>query len=157
MTLIKWKNSPETTRLNRFTSLPLAFPELFDNMIDANLFNRSLDTTLPAVNVAESNDGFQIEMAAPGFNKSDFKVEVDNMVLTISAESKAEQTDENENNGLRYARREFSYQSFSRSFTLPETVNTDQINATYEQGLLMLNIPKKEEAKPQPARAITIS
>ena len=92
-------------------------------------------------------------MAAPGFSKDEFRIELNNDLLTISSEKKVEnETKEGEN----FTRREFSYQSFSRSFTLPNTVNSDKIGAKYENGILKVLIPKKEEAKPKPAKQIKI-
>lgn len=112
------------------------------------------NTTLPAVNIKENTDAFFVEMAAPGMSKDDFKIELDNGLLTISSEK----TDKNENKeGENFTRQEFSYQSFSRSFTLPKTVETEKISAKYENGVLYLEIPKKEEAKPKPVKQIAIS
>lgn len=136
------------------------FPSLFDRFFENDLFDWSnrnysnTNTTLPSVNIREDHEGFEVEMAAPGFTKSDFKIELNNDLLTISSEKKIE----NEiKEGQRFTKREFSYQSFSRSFSLPNTVDNDKINAKYENGLLKINIPKKEEAKPKPLRQITIS
>src|SRR5215218_3016508 len=107
--------------------------------------NSTTNTSIPAVNIRETADSFEVEMAAPGMKKEDFKVELDNNVLTISSER--EQRNE-ENDGQRYARREFSYQSFQRTFHLSkDVVDADKIQARYENGLLRLTIPKKEEAK----------
>jgi HSP20 family protein len=112
------------------------------------------NTTLPAVNIKENADAFLVEMAAPGMAKEDFKVELNNDLLTISSEKK----NENETKeGETYTRREYSYQSFSRSFTLPKSVEAEKITAKYENGVLSLTIPKKEEAKPKPVKQITIS
>jgi HSP20 family protein len=107
------------------------------------------------VNIKETNDAFDVEVAAPGMKKDDFKVELDGNMLTISSEK----TDEaNEKEGERYSRREFSYQSFQRTFQLPkDVVDSDKIEARYENGLLHLVIPKKEEAKQRPPRMIQIS
>jgi len=116
--------------------------------------NSSTNTTIPLVNIKENNDNFEVEMAAPGMNKEDFKVELDGNVLTIDSERK----NENEvKEGERYTRREFSYQSFQRSFQLPkEVVDADKIEAKYENGVLRLVVPKKEEAKPRPPKMIQI-
>jgi HSP20 family protein len=107
------------------------------------------------VNIKETKDGFEVEMAAPGMKKNDFKIELENNMLTISSET----TNQNiENEGDRYSRREYSYQSFQRSFTLPrEVVDSEKINAKYEDGVLKLMIPKKEEAKQKPPRQILIA
>lgn len=135
------------------------FPDLFDRFFDNDLFdwsNRnysSTNTTLPSVNVKEDPNGFEVEMAAPGFEKTDFRVSLNKNLLTISSERKVE----NETNeGQRFTRREFSYQSFSRSFTLPEVVQQDDITAKYENGILKVRIPKKEDAKPKPPKQIEI-
>ena len=92
-------------------------------------------------------------MAAPGLQKKDFRIDLANDVLTISSEKKVENETKK---GQQFTRREFSYQSFSRSFTLPNTVDSEKISATYENGILRVLIPKKEEAKTKPARTIEI-
>ena len=134
-------------------------PSLFDRFWENELFdwaNRNYsntNTTLPAVNIKEDKDGFEVEMSAPGFEKSDFKIELNNSLLTISSEKKIENETKE---GQQFTRREFSYQSFSRSFNLPETVEGEKIEAKYENGILRLSIPKKEEAKPKPVKQIEI-
>jgi len=135
-------------------------PTLFDRFFENDLFdwsNRNFsatNTTLPAVNIKEDADRFEVEIAAPGFNKKDFRIELENDVLTISSEKEVKkELDDDE----RFTRREFSYQSFSRSFTLPNTVHNDKISARYDGGILTISIPKKEEAKPKPAKKIEIS
>ncbi len=136
------------------------FPSLFDRFFENDLFDwssrnySSTNTTLPSVNIKETNDGFEVEMAAPGLNKKDFSIELNQDVLTISSEKKIE----NEvKDGEQFTKREFSYQSFSRSFTLPNTVDNDKIKAKYDNGILKVFIPKKEEAKPKPPKQIAIS
>lgn len=138
------------------------FPGLsfFDDVFSRDLWNwgvtnnSSTNTTIPMVNIKEDNDNFLVEMAAPGMEKNDFKVELDGNVLTITSEKQ----NENEvKEGERYSRREFSYQSFQRSFQLPkEVVDAEKIEAKYENGVLRLVIPKKEEAKPRPPKMIQI-
>ena len=108
--------------------------------------------SVPAVNIAEGDNEFTIEVAAPGFDKKDFKIDLDNDRLTISS---VRENSEKEKNG-RYTRKEFSYNEFSRSFTLPETVNSEKITARHSDGILYVNIPKKEEAWVKPAREIAI-
>ena len=131
-------------------------PRLFDHFFDNDLIdwsNRNFsetNTTLPAVNVKEKKDGFEIEMSAPGLKKEDFNVQLTNSVLTISCTKKEE--DETKDEDGRYTRQEFSYQSFSRSFNLPETVDHEKIDAKYEDGILTLSIPKKEEVIPSSKR-----
>jgi HSP20 family protein len=143
---------------NSFSSMPSLLNEfLTDDWFDSSLANwRSAGTTLPAVNVSESNDEFRIEVAAPGMKRDDFKVELDNNILTIS--SQMENTvEESEKNG-RFTRREFSYQSFQRSFSLPESkVEGGKISAKYTDGILHVTIPKKDEAKVKPVRQIMVS
>jgi HSP20 family protein len=111
-----------------------------------------VNLTLPAVNVREGETDFTLELAIPGREKSDFNIEVDDHVLTISMELK----DETETNEEGFTRREFKYGSFKRAFTLPETVNEDAIEANYQAGILRFTLPKKEEALPKPKRLIEI-
>jgi len=134
-------------------------PSLFDRFFENDMFDWSnrnyskTNTTLPAVNIKEDKDGFEVEMSAPGFEKGDFKIELNNSLLRIYSEKKIEKETKD---GQQFTRREFSYQSFSRSFTLPETVEGERIAAKYENGILSVNIPKKEEAKPKPVKQIEI-
>lgn len=134
-------------------------PSVFDRLFEGDLFdwsnkNYSLtNTTLPSVNIKENADAYLVEVAAPGFEKTDFKLELDHNLLTISSEKKEESETKE---GERFTKREFSYQSFSRSFTLPDTADGDKIAANYDKGILMVSIPKKEEAKPKPLRKIEI-
>jgi HSP20 family protein len=150
------------TLTKRNGNLMNSFPSIFDDFFTKDLFDwgnsnySSSGTTLPAVNVKETPESFEVEMAAPGMKKEDFKVELNgNNVLTISSEH--QQENENKDND-RYTRKEFSYQSFQRSFQLSrEAVDADKIQAKYENGVLHLTIPKKEEVKQKPARLINIS
>lgn len=109
--------------------------------------------TLPKVNIKETKDEYFVDIAVPGMKKSDFNIDLDNEVLTISAEVKSEEKNENEN----FTRREFGYTSFKRTFTLPDTIDDSKIKAAYEDGILSINLPKREEAKPKPSRVIEIS
>lgn len=135
--------------------MPILFDRFFENdMFDWSSRNYSnTNTTLPAVNIKEDKDGFEVEMSAPGFEKDDFKIELNNSLLTISSEKKVENETKE---GQQFIRREFSYQLFSRSFTLPETVEGEKIAAKYKNGILFVSIPKKEEAKPRPVKQIEI-
>lgn len=108
---------------------------------------------IPRVNIAETNEEFLVEMAAPGMKRDDFNIELDNDNLVISTEVQTS----NEDKDSSYRRREFSYESFRRSFHLPNTVEADKIKARYQDGMLRLLIPKKEEAKRKPPRKIKIS
>ena len=127
-----------------------AFDVLFNDF-----FNERHETPfLPAVNIKESGDAFTLEVSAPGRNKEDFKIELNNNQLTLSAENKEERS-ETDDTG-KFTRREFRLSSFKRSFTLPHTVANDKIEANYENGVLTLSLPKREEAKAKPARLIEI-
>ena len=147
--------------MKRNGNVSTGLPSLFDDFFNRDLFDwrqsnfSNSGTTIPAVNIKETKEDFVVEMAAPGLKKEDFKIELENNLLTISSERTSEQ-DRNEDN--RYSKREYSYESFQRSFTLPkEVVDSDKIQARYENGLLHLVIPKKEEAKQKPPRMIQIS
>jgi HSP20 family protein len=146
-----------STNGNLFPAIPSLLNDLFtDDWFDSSLGNwKSSGTTLPAVNVRETNEDFRIEVAAPGMKREDFKVELDNNMLTIS--SQREDNYEKKGPDGTYTRREFSYQSFQRSFTLPENkVEGDKIAARYEDGILKIVVPKNEQAKVKPAKQIAI-
>jgi len=135
-------------------------PSLFDRFFENDMFDwanknfSNTNTTLPSVNIKENSDEYSVEVAAPSFEKEDFNIELNNDVLTVSSEKRVDdETKENE----RFTKREFSYQSFSRSFTLPLTVERENITAKYKNGILMISIPKKEESKPKPVKQIAIA
>ena len=117
---------------------PFLGPSLFD--VDFDLLPERIGFNVPSANIIEKEKEYLIELAAPGLTKKDFKVETDNGVLTISAEKKEEKKEQEGG----YSRREYSYNSFSRSFTLPENSKPDKIDASYEDGVLKLTVPKKE-------------
>lgn len=125
--------------------------DFFDNdrFFDSDWLKKQ---SLPAVNVKETEKNFEIEVAAPGLRKKDFKITVDNGVLTISSE-KEEEKEQKEKD---YMRKEFSYSSFSRSFALPESVSEDDVKANYEDGLLKLNVAKKVITQPKAKKAIEV-
>lgn len=145
MTLIK--------RTNNF------FPSVFDDFFGREWLGTEADLvsqrTLPAVNIRETEGSFEVDLSSPGLNKNDFKIEVEDNQLTISYEK--EETNENTGDEGNYRRREFHYSNFKRSFSLPKIVHSDKIKAKYEDGILKLTIPKKEEAKQKPTRVIEIS
>jgi HSP20 family protein len=150
MTLVKSNNGGLIPRI----------PFLFDDIFARDLNDWSLSnfshsgSTLPKVNIRETHDDYQIEVAAPGMKKDDFQVELDNNLLVISSEKQS--SEESGKNG--YTRREFSYESFRRSFSLPaNVVEADKILAKYQDGILRLVVPKKAEAKTKPTRTIKIS
>lgn len=112
------------------------------------LGNRSM----PAVNIREMEKSFEVELAAPGYSKQDFKIDVENGLLTVSAEKQ----DEKEKKGENYTRREFGFTSFSRSFSLPQNTNDEDVKARYEEGILRLSIAKKDESSGKARKAITV-
>ena len=123
------------------------FNAFFDDAFARDLFindqmSGAINTT-PSANIKESEQSFEIELAAPGFDKKDFALELNDGVLTLSAARKLD----NEEKTERYTIREFSYKHFRRNFQLPENINVEGINARYEQGLLHVSIPKKEAKK----------
>ncbi len=141
------------------SKIPTGFPSSIERFFDgdwldwSNANYSSTNTSLPRVNVRENNDEYIIEVAAPGMKKNDFKINYDNGELTISSEIK-EQLKE----GEKYTRREFSYQSFQRCFNVSqELVDGEKINAKYNDGILRILLPKREEVKPKPAKEISIS
>jgi HSP20 family protein len=130
------------------------FPSIIDELLKPDWLGGIQNTTanVPAVNIKETDTSFGIELAAPGKKKEDFIIEIDHNVLKISSEVK---TEKQEIEG-KYTRREFSYSSFGRAFTLPETINTENCSAKYENGVLYVALPKREEALPKPKRLIEI-
>jgi HSP20 family protein len=137
MTLVKWSNHP-------------IFSDLFDGMDTRHNrwgFNR------PAVNIKEENDGFNLEMAVPGLSKSDFNIDLEKNMLTISASRQDENVEKEDN----YKRREFNYYNFSRSFTIGDKIDIDKIKAEYKDGILKVALPMKEEAKDKGPKTIKIS
>lgn len=133
------------------------FASLMDELFNDDLplvknknFNKGLSN--PKVNIIDSDEAYILNMAVPGFKKSDFIIGLENEELSIAAEIKVE-----EDNKENYTRKEFAYGSFNRTFLLPETADDTSINASYTDGILTVSIPKKEEAKPKPPRKIEIS
>jgi HSP20 family protein len=129
------------------------FPSLIDDFInqDWNLKTPS-STTLPAVNIKDLEAQFEIELAVPGMKKSDFEIEVEDGLLSISSSLEEEQVTEKG----KFTRREFSYNSFKRTFTIPDSVDPSNIEAQYSEGVLQLRLPKRKEALPQPKKLIKI-
>ncbi|MGF7217952.1 HSP20 family protein [Spirosoma lacussanchae] len=146
--------------MNSLTRSNNNLPSLIENFFGRDMndfFNTNMPSVshVPAVNVVEHQDGFRIEVAAPGLKKEDFKLNLNHNNLSISAyqETKKEETDQTNE---KYTRREFSYSSFQRTFTLPTSVDADNIQASYTDGVLKIELPKREEAKVKPARQIEI-
>lgn len=132
-----------TKALMRSTgTLPSIFDDFFRNdFFETGLLGRTLN--VPAVNIVEKTDEYKISLAAPGMKKNDFKIDVEGNMLIISAELEEKKEEKKE----KFTREEFNYSSFSRSFTLPDEVNKEKIEAVYVDGVLKLTLPKKEEAK----------
>lgn len=134
-----------------------ANPSYLNGFFGKDLFHEfntpAFSGSVPAVNVVESTEGFRIEVAAPGLQKSDFKLNLEKNQLTISAQKEQK----NEEDSEKYTRREFKYTSFQRTFTLPNTIDGDKIEANYAEGVLYVTLPKREEAKEKPAREIEIA
>ncbi len=131
-------------------------PAYWDDFFNDKFFNQLKSTgsgeSRPAVNISEDDKGYTIELAVPGVAKDKFSLEIENDVLILSSEQE-ENKDEQKPN---YLRREFSYQSFKRSFELPETIDQEQINATIDAGILTLSLPKKEEEVQKAPRQIEV-
>ncbi|HEU4632600.1 MAG TPA: Hsp20/alpha crystallin family protein [Flavisolibacter sp.] len=134
-----------TRAITKPTWMPPVFEDFFRPwnqwFDDGGLINRVL--TVPAVNISENGDQYRLTMAVPGLKKEDFKIDVAGNTLTIRSEKEEKKEDKDEN----YSRREYSYSSFSRSFTLPDDVKSEAIEARYSDGVLHIQLPKKEEAK----------
>ena len=146
MALVRF-NEPKQTGL-----APL-FNDVFESFFNDSFLSDRMVSRVPAVNIAETDNEYQIELAAPGMKKDDFKVNLEKNLLSISVEKRSENTEANE--AKKYNRREFSYTSFVRTFTLPESANYEQINAEYIDGVLKINVAKREEARIQ-SREISI-
>jgi len=147
MNLVKRNNSSNS---NFFPSI---MEELFRPDWMGGIQNGNANLAVPPVNIRETDTQFEVELSAPGKTKEDFNIEIDNDLLTISSETKTENTTEEG----KFTRREFSHSAFRRSFTLPESVKEDDIKASYENGILKISLPKREEALPKPKRMIDIS
>ncbi|HRY97639.1 MAG TPA: Hsp20/alpha crystallin family protein [Bacteroidales bacterium] len=132
MTLIRWNN-------------PMAVSRLFDEMFNEGFGREAGYTWKPLANVSEKEDRFELDLAVPGMKKDDFNISIEKNMLSISAETKTEQTDERKEDHVNYTRKEFTYGSFCRSFTLPESVDREKISAEYSDGILHLVLPKSEK------------
>ncbi|MCX6244888.1 MAG: Hsp20/alpha crystallin family protein [Bacteroidetes bacterium] len=137
-------------RFNRPNALTDAFQNFFDSDF-VDIFNRrGID---PAANIIEHPDAFELDLAAPGLKKDDFKIHLENNILTVSSEVE----DSKEEEGKNYTRKEYHYSSFSRSFNLPKTIDLEKIKADYDNGILKVMLPKKDEAKLDVRKEIKIS
>lgn len=133
----------------------LVFPALMNEIFKPDWFGglENSHTVLPPVNIKETETNFALALSVPGGNKEDFKIEIEKDILTVSTEVKAEEVKKESE----YTRREFAFKSFKRSFTLPNTIDVENIKANYENGILSFELPKKAEALPKPKRVIELS
>lgn len=145
MTLVKFKEGKNRDLVSR------GFNDVFESIFNDTFLSDRMVSRVPAVNVSETEGEYQFELAAPGLKKEDFKVDLTENVLTISAEKKTEQTEGDK----KYNKREYSYTSFVRSFALPESINDEHIEAEYTDGVLKIIVAKKEESR-TPSRQIEI-
>lgn len=133
------------------------FPTFNDNFYGRNslssFFSDGADYSVPAVNIKENDKNFEIEVAAPGLNKGDFKINIEKNILTVSSEKEVNEETEKEN----FMRKEFGYNSFTRSFSIPETIDMENIKASHKNGILKIELPKQEEAKLKHKQEIKIS
>ena len=144
MTLVKFGKEHKNGLVNPF------FNDVYSLLNDSFLNERSA-AVVPAVNIAETENAFEVALAVPGLKKEDIKINLEKSVLSVSAEKKTETTDENK----KFSKREYNFNSFSRSFNLPQSADSSKIDAEYVDGVLTLTIAKKEEAKNQ-SREITL-
>ena len=143
-------------KLDQRSLLP-SFSNIWEDFFGRDITDfpsQRMSVSLPAVNIEEKPDKFLVCLAVPGMKREDFKIEVDHGILSISSE-KEEKHEEKDQVG-KFTRREFSYQTFKRSFTLPESVKADEVAAKYEDGILTIHLPKREEAQVQPVRQIAV-
>ncbi len=142
--------------LIRFNQHPVSLLSELMEDFDKNIFYRNKGASkgmVPSANIRETENSFVLDLAVPGLSKEDFKINLDSNVLTVSSDV----SEENEEANEMYTRREFYYNSFCRSFTLPKTIDLDNIKADYKEGILSVNLPKREEAKVAINREIAIS
>ncbi|HAL51960.1 MAG TPA: Hsp20/alpha crystallin family protein [Sphingobacterium sp.] len=137
MSLVKFNSDRKQNAL-----MP-GFNDIFESFFNDSFLSDRMVTRVPAANISETPDEYHIELAAPGLKKDDFKINIDHQVLNISVEQRSENTE----NSKKYNKREYSYSSFVRSFTLPDSADDSRIEASYTDGVLKINVPKKEEAK----------
>lgn len=146
MTLVRMNK--QATQTNEYKT----FSDIMNEMFTEERTCRNEFTSVPAANILESKFDFRIEIAAPGFEKSDFKIDLDKKLLTISVDKNVDENEEE-----KYNLNEFNFNSFSRSFRISDKINTEKINAIYKNGLLQVTLPKREEAIEKPAREIKVS
>ena len=138
-------------RINR-NYVPAYWDDFFNDRFYKNFNTSGRQTQSPAVNVVEDEKAYRIEVAVPGVNRKDFNLEIEEDVMTISTEKKESKKDQQAN----YLRREFNYESFKRSFQLPETIDQEGIQASHEAGILTVNLPKREEVVQKAPKQIEV-
>jgi len=141
-------------RINR-GFVPAYWDDFFNDTFFNNVNRATSHGTAPAVNVAEEDMAFRIEMAVPGLSRKDFRIDLENDVLTISSDRK-ENKEVKEDKKHNYMRKEFNYNTFKRSFQLPETIDQENIKASHDAGILTIQLPKKEEVVQKAAKQIEI-
>lgn len=151
MTLVKWKD-PLKGLERRNRTMP-SMENFFNDFFNSNMMSREYAGHIPSVNITEDDQSYHIDVSAPGFEKKDFNVRVEDGVLTISGAYKTE----NEEKDKSFVRKEFNYGSFSRSFNLVDSVEEENIKAKYDNGILNIKLPKNEKAKPKNFKQIDIS
>lgn len=142
----------KTLSLKPDTMFPALWDEFFTGWLDTNGKKNKPFLTVPAVNISEEKDAFKISMAAPGKKKEDFRIDVSDDLLTISSEQESKQEEKKDN----YRKQEYNYSSFTRSFEIPETVIAGSIEAKYNDGILEVTLPKKENSKPSTSVNISV-
>lgn len=150
MSLIKWK--PANGLVKRDLMIP-SLGSLFNDFFNDDVMLRDYAGHVPSVNITENEKSYNIEVSAPGFEKNDFNVRIEDSMLTVSGEHKTEKNEENKN----FVRKEFNYGSFSRSFNLVDLIDEEKIDAKYENGILKIELPKNEKAKAKNVKEIKIS
>jgi len=141
MTLVKWRRPLDNGLANRNAMYNSPLSGLFNNIWRDDFLTNEYAQFVPAVNLSEEDGQYVVELSAPGFDKNDFKIEVNESILTVSGKHETEVKEKN------FTRKEFNYGSFQRSFSLPQEINEEAIDAKYENGILKIALPKKEEVK----------
>ncbi len=153
MSLLVKNNGGLPTLFSDWLNPAMLASDFMDMDLEAPFSALRLGMNVPSANVTESPKEYLVELAAPGLVRKDFKVEVKDHLLTVSSEKKEEKKEEREG----YTKKEFSYNSFSRSFSLPENVKEGNIDAKYQDGILKISIPKKDVTVSKPSREISVS
>ena len=148
MSLVKWNSAA-----NLFPTITNWMDDFFEDTFFEGIKPMVKGITIPAANITETNDAFRVEMAAPGFEKQEFKIEEKDGYLHISGEHKVEKTEKD----AKFTRREFQFASFKRAFALPDNVDTEKIAANYDNGMLKLTLPKLTAEEPKDVRKIAVN